>query len=234
MMQLHVAQAPWGLNPSPFCLKVETYCKLANIPVVTVTSSPLRGPRGKLPFLTIDREAIPDSQLIIQYFKRRFGDPLDGNLTSEQMARGHLIRRTCEESLYFVLVYSRWIDPEGWAVIKRAFFGSLPLIARDIVPELIRRSVRRSLKGQGYGRHPPSEIYALGAADLSALSTLIRPPQFALGERATSYDATLYSMLANILNTPVETPLAREARRHSALTDYVKDMESLLNAGKIS
>ena len=123
LMRLHVFPHVWEVNPSPFCLKVETYCRLAGIATGSVPALPFRAPRGKLPFLEDGRERIPDSGLIIEYLKGRFGDPLDGGLNARQAATGHLLRRTCEESLYFVLVYSRWIDPEGWRVARPAFFG---------------------------------------------------------------------------------------------------------------
>jgi glutathione S-transferase len=93
---------------------------------------------------------------------------------------------------------------------------------------LVRRGIRRALHAQGFGRHAPREIYALGAADLLALATIIAPQRFAVANHPTSCDATLFGFLANILLAPAETELTREARRHPALTSYVERMRDAL------
>ena len=228
MIRLHVFADPWGINPSPFCLKVETYCRLAGIAFEPVVTLPFRAPRGKLPFLEHKSRRIADSGLIIDYLKQVFGDRLDAGLQPEQRAMGHLLRRTCEESLYFVLVQSRWMDKAGWEAIRPAFFGSLPAAVRDAVAAIARRGVKRALHGQGYGRHSPEEVLALGAADLAAIATVVARQGFAVSDRPTSFDATLYGLLANILSVPVETALKAEARRHNSLSAYVGRMRSVL------
>jgi glutathione S-transferase len=230
MIRLHVFPQAWGINPSPFCLKVETYCRLANIPFETVSGLPVGAPRGKLPFIDHNGQRIPDSGWIIAHLKQQYGDPLDAGLTPAQHAAGHVLRRTCEESLYFCLVYARWLDPAGWKVIKPIFFNTLPPVARDAIAMLARRGVRTALKGQGYGRHSPGELYALGAADLAAIATLLAAQDFAVGAQPSSYDASLYGVLANILTAPIETPLAAEARRHATLPAYLARMREALAA----
>jgi glutathione S-transferase len=228
VIRLHVFPTEWDFNPSPFCLKAETYCRLAKIPYEAVPTLPFKAPRGKLPFLGDGNANIPDSGLIIEHLKRRHGDPLDRDLDVAQRAQGHLIRRTVEESLYFVLVYARWLDPAGWRLTKPLFFGGVPPVLRDAVAALARRGVRRTLHFQGYGRHAPDEIYALGDADLEALATTIAAHRFAVVDRPTSYDATLYGVLANIIVAPMATPLSERARRHGALVEYVERMRTLL------
>jgi glutathione S-transferase len=227
VIRLYVFPTTWDINPSPFCLKAETYCRLAKVPYEAVPTLPFGAPRGKLPYLTDGGERLPDSGHIIEHLKRRLGDPLDGGLDAGQRAVGHLVRRTVEESLYFVLVYARWLDPAGWARMKPVFFGGVPPVVRDVVAALARRGVRRTLHYQGYGRHTPDEIYALGDADVEALAATIRPNGFAVADHPTSYDASLYGVLANIIAAPIETPLAERARRHQALVDYVERVRAL-------
>jgi glutathione S-transferase len=228
MIDLHVFPSPWPFNPSPFCLKVETYCRLAGIEFRTVPSLPLRAPRGKLPFLSDGQEKIPDSALIIAYLAQRFGDRLDHGLDAGQHATGHLIRRCCEESLYFAILFSRWIDPHGWTFIKPALFGTLPAPVRDLVAAMARRGVRRALYGQGYGRYAPQEVVATGAADLAALAAAISPGGFAVGAKPTSYDASLYAFLTNIIDAPVATPLQAAAQKYPELTAYLVRMRGHL------
>jgi glutathione S-transferase len=230
LIELHQFPITWGMNASPFCLKVETYLRLARIPYRPVAGLPFRAPRGKLPFIVEDGRRIPDSGHILDHLSRRAGADLDAGLDEQQRALGHLLRRTCEESLYFVFLYSRWMDERGWTAMHRALFGGLPPGLRELIPRLARRGVRRSLHAQGYGRHTREEIYAMGAADLAAIATRLGSRGFALADGPTSFDAVLYGFLANILRPPVETPLKACALGHAALADYVARVEDALAA----
>lgn len=228
MIELHQFAPGWGLNASPFCFKVETYCRLAEIPYQTRSTLPFRGPRGKLPFITDQSQRIPDSSNILTYLKTVYGDPLDGQLTAAQSATGHLLRRTCEESLYFTIVLSRWIDDRYWPETREAFFGMVPPAARHLVAGAARRGVRKSLIGQGYGRYPLAEVYATGIADLTAIARQLGQHKYAVGDQVTSFDATLYSFLFNIVRVPLETPLKEAALKEASVPGYLERMDEVL------
>ena len=227
MIELHEFPAGWGINPSPFCLKVEAYLRLAGIPYRSVVTMPFRAPRGKLPFLVDGDRRIPDSGHIIEHL-RRTGPDLDAGLEQRQLALGHLLRRTAEESLYFVLVYSRWIDEAAWAVARPAFFASLPPGVRDVIALYARRVTRKALHAQGYGRHTRDEIYALGAADLAAIDAMLVSREFAVADHPTSFDAVLWSILVSILHPPIETPLKQAALQHPRLVQYAERIGRML------
>ena len=228
MIELHEFPTAWGINPSPFCVKVEAYLRLAGIPYRSVVTMPFRAPRGKLPFVVDGDRRIPDSGHIIEHLRQTAATDLDAGVDEQQHALGHFLRRTCEESLYFVLVYSRWLDDTGWAAIRPAFFASLPPGLRQVIAPLARRSVRKILHAQGYGRHTPEEIYALGAADLAAISTVLGRREFAVADRPTSFDAVLYAFLVSILHPPIETPLKRCAMDRPELAEYTARLERML------
>ncbi|HYH20555.1 MAG TPA: glutathione S-transferase family protein [Azospirillum sp.] len=237
MIVLHQFPSPWGTNPSPFCLKVETYLRLTGMPYRTVTSASFRAPKRKLPYIVgdgvEDGRVITDSGFIIDHLRAVHGDPLDRTLTAVQRALGHLTRRTCEESLYFAVVYARWIDNAGWRIAEEAFFKRLPLPLRAVLPRLVRRKVAQSLYGQGYGRHTRDEVFALGTADLDALATLLKDRPFAIADRPSSTDATLYAFLVSLLRVPFDDPLTRHARACPAFTAYLDRMDTeLAKAGK--
>ena len=100
-------------NPSPFCMKLETYLRLAGLPYVvhTVKGRPASG-TGKAPYIDIDGKIMADSGLIIDHLERTNGHRLDGRLTLAQRAESLAIQRMLEEHLYWVMVYGRWVDPE--------------------------------------------------------------------------------------------------------------------------
>ena len=147
---------------------------------------------------------IGDSSFIIDYLKATYGDRLGENaIKPEARAIALSVRRMLEEHLYWVIVYMAWMEDPIWEESKRMMFDS-PGSAEI---EAMREGVRRDLYGQGLGRHSRSEVYALGSADLTALSDFLQDKPYALGERPTELDATVYAFLGQILACPYETPM---------------------------
>ena len=129
-----------------------------------------------------------------------------------------------EESLYWVIVYSRWIDDDGWKEFSRRVFGRLPLPIRWIAPPLVRKRVARTLNGQGTLRHSRDEIYAIGGRDVDALATLLGDRPYIFGDRPTSLDASAAGFLVNILKAPLETGLKTRTAKHANLVAYADRM----------
>lgn len=227
MITLYQLPGGWGLSSaSPFCVKLEAYLRLADIEYRSVVGDIRRSPKGKAPWIAHGERRIGDSGFIIEYCKQTFGDPLDGRLSPAEHAQGHLVRRTCEDSLYWALLYSRWGEDEGWAHVQGLFRGLLPAPLRPFVPPLIRRKVQKTMYAQGIGRHDRDEIYRLGAADLDALATTLGEGPFLFGDAPTSYDCTLYAFVESVLYTPNDTPLKAHAQRLRRLVDYVARMRA--------
>ena len=227
-LTLYQFPAAFGLpNASPFCMKVETYLRMAGIAYTPRYGMyQLRAPKKKLPYIDDGGRIIADSHLIIDYLKSHYGDPLDAALTPAQRARGTAILRLLEDSLYWVLLYARWIDEPGWTLTRPAFFGALPVPLVWFVPLLARRSLARQLQAQGIGRHQREEIYQIGIADIAALSLLLGDEAYVLGAQPSSFDAAVYAFLANILDVPLDMPLAQAARAHANLPAYCARMRA--------
>jgi glutathione S-transferase len=216
MITLHEFGPAFTLRTaSPFGLKLEAYMKLAGIPysVDFVGGDPRKAPKGKIPFITTDDgRKMGDSALIIEHLIAKHGDKLDAHLTPAERAAGRALRRMTEEGLYFAILYSRWIDDAGFAVVAPVFFAGIPAMIRPVIGMLVRRSTRSALQGQGTGRHTREEIYALGNADLQTLSDALGDKPFFLGDKPTSYDAAIYGIVHNLMEIPTGTPLTAFAR----------------------
>lgn len=202
-------------------MKVETYLRMTAIAYETVNgASPLKAPKKKLPYIDDNGKIVADSGIILDYLKRTYGSKADAGLSPTDAAAGHTLRRLFEESLYWVMVYSRWMEEPTWPVVREQFFGSMPPVMKQIIPTMIRRSLRKALYLQGVGRHSREEIYDIGCADLSAVSASLGDKAFFIGDRATSIDATAYAFLANILMPPFDSPLKRHAIALGNLQPY--------------
>lgn len=216
----------WGRNVSPFGLKLEAWLTLANIPFdIRTTMRPGSGPKGKLPYIIDHGQAIGDTSLIIEHLKATRGIDPDAGLTPLERAQALALQRLLEEHLYFIIVYSRWIDEEGWPLVAEAFFAGVSPAIRRVAQLLMRERVRKMLYMQGLGRHRPAEIYAMARADLEAMAELLGDKPFFLGDRITTIDAVAYGHLANILLTPLETELKRALRDFPVLEAWCEAME---------
>jgi len=232
MIKLTQFHPYWDLpNASPFCLKLETYLRMADVPFeVQPTFNPRISPTGKLPFIKDGDKIIPDSGIIIDYLKEKYGDPLDQHLTPEQKAHARSMQRLIEEHLYWTLVYSRWIDPKGWAIVKPAFFGKMPLPFRLWIPEKLRKKVERDLRAHGVGRHAPETIYQLGKDDVKTIADFLGKKKFMFGDKPTSLDACVYGIIANILYSPIESPL----KEYTSQFDHLKQLCDRIKAAYYS
>lgn len=228
MITLYQFDPAFGLpNASAFCMKVENYLRMTGHEYSAPRGASLmKAPKGKMPYIDDDGRIVADSGFIIEHLKAKYGDPLDANLTPQQRAFALAFRRLMEENLYWALVYSRWFEPEGWALTRAAFFGGLPAPLRVIVPMVARRGMRKEIWGHGLGRHSREEIYAIGCADITALADLLADKPYFLGDTPTSLDATAYAFLANLLWAPLDTPLKAHVQEYPQLEAYCKRMKA--------
>lgn len=222
MIKLFQFPACWNLpNPSPFCMKLETYLRMTHLPFESVyVSDPRKSPSGKLPYIIDDGKKVTDTSLIIDYLKQKYGDTLDADLNKEQKAQALALQRLIEEHLYWVIVYSRWIDSMNWFSVKKLFFSKLPGVFRNIIANSIRKKIMRDLVGQGLGRLSLDEIYQTGVKDLAAMNILLGDKPYFMGDKPTSIDACGYGFLASIIVPPVPSPIQEYAKSQQNIVDY--------------
>lgn len=233
MIKLFQFSPAFGLpNASPFCMKVETYLRMAGLPYECPRGADFRkAPKGKLPYIDDNGRQVADSTFIIDYLKATYGDTLDAKLSPAQRALGVLIQRTFEESLYWSVVHCRWIEDTGFAQVDEAVFGRMKFPLRQIIPIFGRRALRQQLHAQGTGRHSRDEIFAIGCRDVSALSEILGAQPFFLGDEPSSIDATGYAFLANLLWVPIDLPIRAHALKLPNLQDYCERMKARYFAG---
>ncbi len=210
MITLYQFAPTWGIpNLGQFNVKVETYLRMADLPYEVIETMPLTGPKGKLPFIEDDGYKIADSSFIIEYLKDKYGDPLDKDLNAEQHSMLIAMQRLLEEHLYWIGMYSRWqYTDENWQIIKKATFGDMPPVIRDLVALVYRRFIiSKQIYGHGIGRHNTDEIFHLAQIDLDAISTFLADKPYFMGDNPTSLDASAFGILINTVHGPIESPV---------------------------
>ncbi len=226
MLKLYQFQRTWGIpNLSPFCCKIETYLRMADIDYEIKPVLPLRAPKGKLPYIEDNGITLGDSRFIITHLKSAHKD-LDKGLTEAESAISVAMQRLLEEHLFWVALYSRWqYTDDNWQINKQAIFGGLPPVIRDIVANRWRQKIKQQIFGHGTGRHQSDEIFALGQQDIDALSIHLGNRQYFLGDRPTTLDASAFGLLINIIGCPIESPLKEYGLSKNNLVNYVEGIK---------
>lgn len=226
MIYLHQYPAVWGLpSLSPFCIKVETFLRAANLPYqIKVENNPRRGPKGKMPVLQDGTRVIADSSFIIDYLTTQYRINLDDDLTAAEKAVSHAVQKMVEENLYFIILYSRWIDPHGKVIIDNEFRQFFPRGLGWLALKIIRRNLKKQAHQQGLGRHTQDEIYALGSKDIKALSNLLGTQDYFFGSNLHTIDIIVYAFLMTILNCPYQSPLKTCLLEHKNLLGLCENM----------
>ncbi|MEM6599238.1 MAG: glutathione S-transferase family protein [Cyanobacteria bacterium P01_C01_bin.69] len=228
MITLYQFQPALGCyNASPFCLKLETYLRMAALPYeVAADANVLKAPKKKLPYIQDGDLTIADSGFALEYLKETYGDPLDEGLSLPEQAIALSFRRLMEENLYWAMIYSRWAEEENWQVIHGLFFSDLPPVLRTLISRKVRKDTLEKVKAHGIGCHTREEIYQIGKRDIKAVGDFLRDKPFLMGDRATSLDATGYGFVANLIRATLQTELSDYAKQFENLTAYCDRMEN--------
>ncbi|WP_206483601.1 glutathione S-transferase family protein [Thalassotalea sp. G2M2-11] len=216
------------IDASPFVIKVDLFLKLANIDFEFVgdVNHLKHSPKGKLPYIEDAGEKIADSHFILQYLTKKYHVTLDDHLTSEQKAQATLYTKALEESLYWCLVYSRWVKADTWPVIKATFFNELPVPLKWFIPSLLQKNVKKTLFRQGYGRHSETELLSIADEHFAALATLLGEQPFFFGEQPSSFDAIAYSFLSEFISVDFFNSFNQQARTYTNLVQYCQRIEA--------
>jgi glutathione S-transferase len=187
-------------------LKVYAFLRLTGLPFTHQhIFDASTAPRGQLPYIVDDGEAIGDSDTIIAHLIRKHGLTIDDGLTVAQRDTSHLVTRMLDD-LYWVMSYSRWKDERYWPAFRDALLREHSSVTEEGLAKAREFNFQR-YHYQGIGRFAPDAAYARGLADLQVLANLLAASDYLHGAQPTSADAGIYGFIANILFYPIETPL---------------------------
>jgi glutathione S-transferase len=196
-------------------LKVFAFMRLAGVPfrhehIFDASAAP----RGQLPYIVDDGEAIGDSETIIAHLSKKYALAIDAGLDAGQRDQNLLVARLLDD-LYWVMSYSRWKDERYFPAFRDALLREHPSVTADGLRKAQEFNFQRYYYA-GIGRYAPEEAYARGLADLSVLARLVPAEGYVYGARPTSIDAGIYGFIANIHFYAIDTPLKRfVAARHN-------------------
>src|SRR5262245_19948017 len=215
MITLYTFGPAFGLpDPSPFVTKVEVLLKMAGIAYRTDTTGFRQAPKGKLPYIDDDGEQVADSTLIRWHLENKYRIDFDKGLSAEQRAVAWAFEKMAEDHLYWALVDARWFDEANFAKGPRNFFRKIPAPVRPLMVAFIRRRLKRTIYGQGMGRHTGAEIVAVGTRSIAAIADFLGPKPFFMGSEPVCIRAAMVEFVSASLCPQFEAPLGAAAVRH--------------------
>jgi glutathione S-transferase len=189
-------------------LKVFAFMRLAGVPFRHEhIFDAAAAPRGQLPYIVDDGEAIGDSETIIAHLIGKYALAIDAGLDPAQRDQNLLVTRLLDD-LYWVMSFSRWKDERYFPAFRDALLREHPSLTTDGLRKAQEFNFQRYYYA-GIGRYTPEAAYARGLADLDVLARLVPAEGCVHGPRPTSIDAGIYGFIANIHFYAIDTPLKR-------------------------
>lgn len=228
MIELYKFGPAFGLRETgPFALKTLTYMRLAGLEFTEhVQGDPRKAPKGKIPYIVDDGEAIGDSTMIIKHLKDKYGDPLGEGLTAAQLATGHAVKVMLEERTYWAgMIHPRWVKTDHHKLIADTFFGQVPGFLRMPIFRSVAKGVAKSSMGHGIGRHSDEEIFEMGLDDVKTVEAVLGKKKFLLGANPAEADATVYAFLIGMAAEVFPTPIQAYITGSKTLSAYLDRMD---------
>lgn len=172
---------------SPFALKLETWCRAAEVDYQNFFSMKLSS-KGVMPFIKLNKTIVEDSAVCIEYLTDIFGKDLDSHLTIEQKVQSRLIIKMIEESLKWCMGMFRFIHNKN--SVKDAQF-----------PLLMFWNYGYRVKTAGYmvgwSKLTKKEIFEIVKKDFNSLEFLIGQKYFLFSnDKPSEADFALFGLIA--------------------------------------
>ncbi|XP_071004523.1 failed axon connections homolog [Oncorhynchus clarkii lewisi] len=185
---------------SPFCLKMETYLRMVDLPYQNYFDGKL-SPQGKMPWIEYNRQQVSGPEFIIDFLEEKLGVNLNKNLSPQERAVSRAVTKMVEEHLYWTIAYCQWVDNLEETQKMLSVTGPLGDMLKWILSHLNSSMVQREMYGHGIGRFSKKEVYKLMEKDMRTLAELLGDKKYFMGPKMSTVDAAVFGHLAQAMWT---------------------------------
>lgn len=213
---------------SPFCLKLETYLKVAKVPYENkLTVSMGKSKKKKMPMILDGEALIEDSTFIIEHLKTKHGIDLDAHLTTEQKAVAKAFQWLCEKVIVDIVVYFRWADKDNWPKFRELIFARAPWLIKVTVANGMAKNVEKTLYKHGMGRFTDEERLKILNDNLAAISAYLGDKKYFFGDQISTIDTVLFAVLCQVSPRGVVPQFEGLINRYPNLKRYVEEFSKI-------
>jgi glutathione S-transferase len=214
---------------SPFVFQVERALKLAKLSFrhtrINMPDLKKLNPVGQLPVLGIGTELVADSTRILHRIEALAPGSLSAGLDARALAEAWLWEEFADTALYPHVLATRWWDERGWPVVRKAFFVSVPALARGFVSAMVRKGTLKRLHGRDFVRAGPEAYQRRLDGVLDLLDARAPEQGFWLGARPSVADLGLFAHLHQ-LRLPLTAFRAEEVKRRVRLSLWLDRVDA--------
>lgn len=215
---------------SPFTLKLETWLRLNKIQYDNVHTVHPHPTIRQIPYIELNGEEIPDSNIIIEKLSQKFDQHLsDQHLSDQQMALAHALTIMVEHHTTQIGFYWRYGHRNAEFAAKLTQNFAEKKVSMFFFKHIQPYGLR--LKGylNGFARHSFKEIAQMSFRDLDAISQILgEDNKYILGTKtATTLDCMLFGHLAQFLYIPMDFPqkayMHNKCKNIARLVDRIRE-----------
>lgn len=215
---------------SPYVLEVERALRLAKLPFELRKVNMLRlkelNATGQLPVLIVGDEKVADSTRILHRIEALAPGSMTGGLDARGAAEAWLWEEFADTALYPYVLATRWADDKGWPIPRKAFFGTMPTVIRDLVAASVRRQTILKLIGRDFLRAGLDACYERMHRVLDELEARAPIDGFWLGPRPSVADLGLFAHLHS-LRLPLLPWRAEDIARRTRLSAWLDRVDAM-------
>ncbi len=216
-------------SASPFCVKVHYALRYKRLPFTIVNvKSPGEvrklNSRGKLPVLVCDGVTTTDSSEILRRLEMHHPEPRLYPLDEKTRAHAMMIEDWADESLYWHVVYERWLVRDQFTQLAPEFFAVVPAALRPLIKKIVRRSVVKQLHEQGLGRFTVHEHREKLRQSLDWLEAIVNG-RFLCGADLSIADIGVAAQIAALM-IPQTAVVTAEVRKRSNLIGWLEGVRA--------
>jgi glutathione S-transferase len=207
---------------SPFCLKLESYFRAANVPYENkLTISTANSKKNKMPMIIDQGETIEDSTIIIEHLKNKHNIDLDKHLTAEQKGIARAYQLLCEKSIVDIFMYFRWVDKNNWPKFRNVLFVGAPWLVKVTIANIMSKSIEKMLYKHGLGRFTDAEKLKILDDNLLAISSYLGSKKYFFGDQISTIDTILFANLVQVFPRNVVPQFTGMIQKYPNLLTYV-------------
>ncbi|KAM3717604.1 Uncharacterized protein ACO02O_01627 [Dirofilaria immitis] len=180
-------------NISPFCLKLETWLRMADIQYENICSWSTRSLEGTVPFLEYNGKEYPDSALAIRDMTVIFSkESMESHLNDEQKATARAFEAMAENSLAIANGYFRFTEhfDEVFQQLPNDAFGMLTPIWKFLIKKMMTFKIKKRMPLLAIGKHSHDEIINIAIDDLKSISSYLGNKHYFTGFKPTKNTVT--------------------------------------------
>ncbi|GMS94786.1 hypothetical protein PENTCL1PPCAC_16961, partial [Pristionchus entomophagus] len=180
---------PTASSLSPFCIKIEAFCRLHNIKMDRRNTFKDRGQNNLLPFIELNGEQHADSQIIVRRITQIF--KLKAYPDEQTAAIGHAVDRLLDNHTFnLTLMAKKDVVGEIMSVMVADKVPSFLLPLVKTIGGCFGANMMGKRARTSVGNFKDNEVNELLRNDLVQLQTILGKKKFLVAEEPTAVDCT--------------------------------------------